>query len=232
MPDADLSRRRLLAALAIWPLGAAGAPGWAQEAADAAGLVSPNVCLLSPETTAGPFYLDPRLVREDIREGRPGVPLEVVLQVVDADCRPVAGARVDAWQCDAEGNYSGFAGQGSDRALDTRGETFLRGIQATGADGVARFLTIWPGWYRGRTPHVHYRVALDDRSVLTSQLFFPDGTSEAIYREAEPYVARAAAQDMDNRHDRIAREAGSGAVARVSRDRGQFRAALVVGVRA
>ena len=232
MPNADLSRRRLLAALALCPLGAAGAPGWAQDAADAAGLVSPNVCLLTPETTAGPFYLDPRLVREDIREGRPGVPLEVVLQVVDPDCRPIAGARVDAWQCDASGNYSGFAGQGSDRALDTRGETFLRGIQATGADGVARFLTIWPGWYRGRTPHVHYRVALDDRQVLTSQLFFPDGTSEAIYREAEPYAARAAAQDMDNRRDRIALRAGDGAVARVSRGRGRFRAALVVGVRA
>ena len=232
MPNADLSRRRLLAALALCPLGAAGAPGWAQDAADAAGLVSPNVCLLTPETTAGPFYLDPRLVREDIREGRPGVPLEVVLQVVDPDCRPIAGARVDAWQCDASGNYSGFAGQGSDRALDTRGETFLRGVQATGADGVARFLTIWPGWYRGRTPHVHYRVALDDRRVLTSQLFFPDGTSEAIYREADPYAARAAGQDMDNHRDRIARTAGSGAVARISRDRGRFRAALVVGVRA
>ena len=79
---------------------------------------------------------------------------------------------------------------------------------------------------------MHYRVALDDRQVLTSQLFFPDGTSEAIYREAEPYAARAAAQDMDNRRDRIALRAGDGAVARVSRGRGRFRAALVVGVRA
>lgn len=60
-----------------------------------------------------------------------------------------------------------------------------------------------PGGDRGRTPHVPFRVTLQDRRGLTSQLFFPDGTSEAIFREVKPYVTRAAAQDMDNHRDRI-----------------------------
>jgi protocatechuate 3,4-dioxygenase beta subunit len=223
-------RRALLRALAAWPLAAVAAPAWAHGAADELGLVSANVCLLYPETTAGPYYLDPRLVRQDITEGRPGVPLELVLQVVDGSCRPLSGVRVDVWHCDAAGNYSGYAGQGSDRALDTRGETFLRGTQLTRDDGTAGFRTIWPGWYRGRTPHIHLKVLLDEATALTSQLFFPDGVSEALYRAAPAYRVRAAAQDTTNANDGIARRAGQAAVAEVGRSDSGMQAALVVGI--
>ncbi len=229
-PSPKLPRRSLLQALALWPLTAAAAPAWAQAAAEGQGLVAPNVCLLAPETTAGPFYFDPDLVRADITEGRPGEPLELVLQVVDSGCRPLPGARVDVWHCDAAGNYSGYAQQGSDRALDTRGETFMRGTQMTGADGAVRFRTIWPGWYRGRTPHVHYIVLLDRETVLTSQLFFPEGTSEALFQASPAYRGRARQQDTTNRTDGIARRAGRGAFAAVSRTANGLRAALVVGV--
>jgi protocatechuate 3,4-dioxygenase beta subunit len=215
--------------LALWPLTFAAAPGWARAAADEAGLVAANVCLLSPETTEGPYYVDPGLVRRDITEGLPGVPLELVLQVVDEDCRPIAGARVDVWHCDAAGNYSGYARQGSDRDLDTLGETFLRGTQMADASGVARFQSIWPGWYRGRTPHVHYKVFLDATTVLTSQLFFPDGASELVFR-ADPYRRRAARQDTGNATDGIARRAGAAAFARVAQAGQGWRAELVVGV--
>jgi protocatechuate 3,4-dioxygenase beta subunit len=228
-PTADPDRRALLSALALWPLSFAAAPAWARAAADGAGLVAANVCLLSPETTEGPYYVDPRLVRRDITEGLPGVPLELVLQVVDEGCRPIAGARVDVWHCDAAGNYSGYARQGSDRALDTLGETFLRGTQMADAAGVARFQTVWPGWYRGRTPHVHYKVFLDATTVLTSQLFFPDGASELVFR-ADPYHDRAARQDTDNATDGIARRAGAVAFARVAQAGDGWRAELVVGV--
>ena len=197
----DQDRRLLLRALALWPLSLAAPPAWAQAAADVAGLVAANVCLLTPESTSGPYYFDPDLVRADITEGLPGTPLELVLQVVDADCRPLEGARVDVWHCDAAGNYSGFARQGSDRARDTRGETFLRGTQFADARGVAAFRTIWPGWYRGRTPHVHYKIFLDRETILTSQLFFPDGASETVFR-GPAYRARAAAQDTTQRHRR------------------------------
>ena len=218
-------RRALLRALALLPIGLAVRPAWEAKAAEA-GLVAANVCLLSPETTEGPFYVDPRLVRRDIAEGRPGVPLALTLQVVDADCRPLAGARVDVWHCDAGGDYSGVRQPGG---VSTVGETFLRGTQPTDGDGVARFATIWPGWYRGRTPHVHFKVFLDDRTVLTSQLFFPDGASEALYGAAEPYRARGA-PDTPNARDGIARRAGAGAVARVAGDVSGMAAALVVGI--
>lgn len=218
-------RRALLRALALLPVGLAVRPAWAAKAAEA-GLVAANVCLLSPETTEGPFYVDPRLVRRDITEGRPGVPLGLTLQVVDADCRAIAGARVDVWHCDAAGDYSGVRQPGG---TSTLGETFLRGTQGTDADGVVRFATIWPGWYRGRTPHIHFKVFLDARTVLTSQLFFPDGSSEALYRAAAPYAGRGA-PDTPNARDGIARRAGSAAVARVEGDVSGMAAALVVGI--
>jgi len=224
----DARRRVLLGALALWPAGVAAPTAWAQAAGDA-GLIAPSVCLLTPETTAGPFYLDPGLVRADITEGSPGAPLRLVLQVVDADCQAIEDARVDVWHCDAAGNYSGFARQGSDRARDTRGDTFLRGTQFADARGVVAFETIWPGWYRGRTPHVHYRAFLDERTLLTSQLFFPDGASEMAFRDPA-YRERAAAQDTTNASDGIARRAGRGAYARVTQEGGGWRAELVVGV--
>jgi protocatechuate 3,4-dioxygenase beta subunit len=228
IPDPDPRRRALLAALALWPAGIAAPAAWAQAAGDA-GLITPSVCLLTPETTAGPFYLDPGLVRADITEGRPGAPLRLVLQVVDADCRPLEGVRVDVWHCDAAGNYSGFGRQGSDRLRDTRGDSFLRGTQFAGPRGVVTFDTIWPGWYRGRTPHVHYRAFLDERTLLTSQLFFPDGASEAVFRDGA-YRERAEAQDTTNATDGIARRTGARAYARVAQAGAGWRAELVVGV--
>ncbi len=227
MTQTKSSRRSLLRALALLPVGVA-APAWAARAAAGAGLVAANVCLVSPETTEGPFYVDPRLVRRDIREGRPGVPLALTLQVVDTDCRPVAGARVDVWHCDAAGSYSGVRQPGG---VDTVGETFLRGTQATDAEGVARFATIWPGWYRGRTPHVHLKVFLDAETALTSQLFFPDGVSEAIYQRAAPYAERGA-PDTPNARDGIARRAGAAAVGQVEGDAMGMRVALVLGIAA
>jgi protocatechuate 3,4-dioxygenase beta subunit len=227
----DPERRSLLQLLALAPLGLAAPPAWAQAAADGAGLIAANVCLLTPQATEGPYYIDPDLVRADITEGLPGAPLELVLQVVDADCRPIEAARVDVWHCDAAGNYSGFARQGSDRARDTRGDTFLRGTQLADARGVVGFRSIWPGWYRGRTPHIHYKVFLDQATVLTSQLFFPDGASEAVYR-GPAYRDRAAAQDVTNANDGIARRAGPRAFARVQEAGAGWRAELVVGVAA
>ena len=127
------------------------------------------------------------------------------------------------------GNYSGFAQQGSEEVRDTRGATFLRGTQFTDARGVAAFRTIWPGWYRGRTPHVHYKVFLDAGTMLTSQLFFPDGASEAVFEGAN-YRDRAAGQDTTNATDGIARRAGPRAFAGISRAGEMWRAELVVGV--
>lgn len=226
-------RRALLKALSLSPFVLTGVgvfPGTIRAEAQAAGLIAPHVCLAAPETTEGPYYRDDALDRRDITEGTPGLPLTLRLQVVGADCAPLPGARVAVWHCDALGNYSGYPGQGSDRALDTSGQTFLRGSQASGADGVAEFATIYPGWYRGRTTHVHVKVFLDDRSALTSQVFFPDALSEYVYRFVAPYDGRGSARDTLNTGDGIARRAGEGAFAFVRETPGGYEAALVLGV--
>jgi protocatechuate 3,4-dioxygenase beta subunit len=223
-----ISRRALLKALSLAPVVLAGpAPVWA---ASRVGLVSTKVCMLAPQATEGPFYLDPELVRADITEGRPGAPLELVLQVVTADCRAVEGARVDVWHCDAQGNYSGFARQGSDAVSDTTAQTFLRGTQFCDAGGIARFQTIYPGWYRGRATHIHYKVFLDEAVVLTSQLYFPDAFSERLYGTVAPYTDRASDRRVANADDGIFARSGDGAVAEVAEQSGGHTASLVVGV--
>ena len=91
-----------------------------------------NVCILTPEAVQGPFYFDPKLVRVDIAEARPGAPLEVKLQIVEVEgCAGLEGIRVDIWQCDGLGVYSGYARQATG---STEGETFLRGTQVTNAE--------------------------------------------------------------------------------------------------
>ena len=76
-------------------------------------------------------------------------------------CAPIAGAMVDIWHTDGYGRYSGFRGQGSDGA-DTTGETFLRGTQVTDGDGLVEFETIYPGWYPGRTAHIHFKAYTEE----------------------------------------------------------------------
>ncbi len=131
-------------------------------------------CTLTPEMTEGPFYLDLDQVRSDIAEGRPGVPLRVAIRVQDTSCQPIKDAAVDIWHCDAEGEYS------------ASGDTFCRGTQVTDADGAVEFTTVYPGWYRGRTVHIHAKVHLDNRSVLTTQLYFDDAVTDEVFTN-EPY---------------------------------------------
>jgi protocatechuate 3,4-dioxygenase beta subunit len=227
-PLSTLDRRSLLRALAASPLAVA-LPAAVQAEVAAAGLISSDVCILQKEATEGPFYVDPRLVRSDISEGKAGLPMQLRLQVVNADCSPVVGARVDVWHCDAQGVYSGVKNLGG--GVDATGQTFLRGTQNTDSAGIASFQTIFPGWYPGRTTHVHYKVFLNDKTVLTSQIFFAETVNDAIYQDNEAYE-RAGGRDMLNAQDGIAQEAGVGAYAAVklTEPDGHMQADLVVGI--
>lgn len=225
------SRRNLLKLLSASPaigLGAA-LPGALHAQAAAAGLLTGNVCTLMPEVTEGPYYIDPGLIRADIREDKQGIALDLRLQVVSADCQPIEGARVDIWHCDAQGNYSGFSGQGSDATSDTAGQTFLRGTQMTDAAGITAFQTIYPGWYRGRTTHIHFKVLLDETTVLTGQIFFSDALSQYLYDNAPDYL-REGSRDTINRNDNIAAQAGPGAYAYIREQPKGYQAALVIGI--
>src|SRR5687768_4580280 len=156
-------------------------------------------CVLTPSADEGPYFVDERLLRSDIRgdaeDGRPeeGVSLLLALRVVDAadDCPPVAGAAVDIWHCNAHGTYSDEPSEG------TVGRTFLRGCQLSDVDGNVEFISIFPGWYAGRAVHIHLKVRLlHDEQVtydFTTQLFFDEGLIREIYSEA-PYEARGPAQ--------------------------------------
>ena len=125
-------------------------------------------CILTPELTEGPYYIAGEKLRRKITEGRPGSPLLLRLSVVDATtCRPIKGAAVDIWHADAGGVYSGFGSGAASR-------TFMRGIQRTDGTGLAAFQTVYPGWYQGRTVHIHVKVHVGGNVVHTGQLFFPD----------------------------------------------------------
>jgi protocatechuate 3,4-dioxygenase beta subunit len=140
-------------------------------------------------------------IRSDIREDREGTPLRLAVRVRDAgSCEPLRSAVVDIWHCDARGSYSGFeaATPGGGR---TDEETYLRGAQATDAEGIVEFHTVYPGFYPGRTVHIHAKVHLDRRTVLTTQLYFDDAFTDRIHAR-KPY-SRAGRRDTFNDTDGI-----------------------------
>ncbi|MET0410352.1 MAG: intradiol ring-cleavage dioxygenase [Polyangiaceae bacterium] len=148
-----------------------------------------TTCTLTPEQTEGPFFFDTGFARSDIREDKSGAELRLSLRVVGSDgCSPIAGAVVEVWHADADGAYSAFdSAQGN--SADAAGETFLRGYQTSDAEGRVEFVTVYPGWYPGRTPHIHLMVLVNGQERMTSQLYFPEATTDEVYEQA-PYSAR------------------------------------------
>ncbi|TKB92644.1 MAG: twin-arginine translocation pathway signal protein [Nitrospira sp.] len=208
-----LSRREVMAYLgatgAVWLAGANLFPKWA-----IAGTREPS-CVVRPEQTEGPYFVDERLNRSDIRadptNGRVslGTPLALTLLVSRlnaGDCQPLPDAQVDLWHCDAQGVYSDV----QDPGFDTIGKKFLRGYQVTDAHGEARFVTVYPGWYPGRTVHIHFKIrtaAAPKRSFeFTSQLYFNDAVTDRAHA-ASPYAAKGP-RTARNQHDWIFRRGG------------------------
>ncbi|WP_244534549.1 intradiol ring-cleavage dioxygenase [Hyphomicrobium sp. CS1GBMeth3] len=231
MNDTGISRRGALAGLAGSAAFLTGDRS-TSAAAPQVESVAANVCRMTPRMVEGPFYFDPDLVREDITEGRAGVPLRLALQVTDgATCQPISGARVDVWHCDAVGEYSGYDGQGDSRSISTKGEKFLRGTQTTNAAGEVTFKTIYPGWYRGRTTHIHFKVLLDEKAMLTGQMYFPDALSEYIFTRIAPYNTRTEKRDTLNSTDWIAGADGDHITfVNIREEADAYVATLVIGV--
>jgi len=202
--ESPISRRSSLLKLGGLLAGAFGAAGLKIDSSDGAGpagVASGAVsCVLTPEQTEGPYYIDGEKLRRNITEGRPGAALLLRTFVVDAStCRPIRNAAVDIWHADAGGVYSGF-GQGASS------RTFMRGIQKTNAKGLAQFRTVYPGWYQGRTVHIHVNVHLGGNVVHTGQLYFPDAFTDRVYRKA-PYTGRPS-RTTRNVDDAIYRNGG------------------------
>jgi protocatechuate 3,4-dioxygenase beta subunit len=180
-------------------------------------------CILAPEQTEGPYYIPNEAVRRNITEGRPGTPMFLRAVVVNAStCKPIKGASVDIWHADAGGVYSGF-GQGSGN------RTFMRGVQRTNAKGLALFRTVYPGWYQGRTVHIHVKVHLGGNVVHTGQLYFPDSVTDAVYKRA-PYTSRPS-RTTRNADDAIYRNGGRRSLVAVRRTSGGvYVASITMGV--
>jgi protocatechuate 3,4-dioxygenase beta subunit len=225
--DSRITRRGSLVRLGGLIAAGAGVGGWkiadsegSGPAAVASGAVS---CVLTPEQTEGPYYIASEKVRRNITDGRPGTPLLLRAFVVDAStCKAIKNAAVDIWHADAEGIYSGF-GEGS------ASRTFMRGIQRSNAKGLALFRTVYPGWYQGRTVHIHVKVHLGGNVVHTGQLYFPDAVTDAVYRKA-PYNSRPN-RSTRNAADAIYRNGGKKSQVSVRKNSaGVYVATIVMGV--
>jgi protocatechuate 3,4-dioxygenase beta subunit len=188
-------------------------------------------CIATPQAVEGPYYFDAKMLRSDITEGHPGAPLRIRLVVMDAaSCQPLTGARVDIWHSRADGLYSGYAGQGDDHAIDTSGGSFMRGTQLADTRGEVRFSTVYPGWYEGRTTHIHFKVFTDEKNVLTGQMYFPDALSQYLYANVNAY-ARKTPRDTFNGNDELAlMDKGHGGFCDIREQADHYQATLVLGV--
>ena len=189
-------------------------------------------CVLVPEMTEGPYYLDLDLVRSEITEDRAGAPLALTIVVASVDgCSPIQDAAVDLWHCDAEGIYSGFIAASIGQGSGTDDSIFLRGTQLTDANGRVTFQTLYPGWYSGRTVHMHMKVHVGGNQIHTTQLFFDDAFTDEVYAANEPYASRNNRKVL-NTNDGIYGGGGEATTLVVAADGDAYAATLVVGVQA
>ena len=209
-----LSRRELVA---LFGASAVAAMGHRLSGQIPAGTSPLPSCVVSPQQTEGPYFVDEKLLRSDIRVDpsngatKPGAALALTLLVTrvesnDAKCIPVSNAQVDIWQCDAMGTYSDV----KDRMFDTSGQKFLRGHQITDASGTVKFVTIYPGWYPGRAVHIHFKVRMPSAGgarEFTSQFYFDEKRPGRVFAR-EPYSTHAG-QRTANEQDGIYRQGGS-----------------------
>jgi protocatechuate 3,4-dioxygenase beta subunit len=204
------SRRHMIRLLGL------GGSAWlvsGRKAAGAAQSESSGLCVARPRHIEGPFFVDFGLNRSDIRSDprtgvvKPGTPVRLsfrVSQLNNGRCLPLTGAKVDVWQCDADGLYSDT----SDWQASTLGQRFLRGYQLTDRKGLATFTTIYPGWYPNRTVHIHFKIRTENQKEFTSQIYFEDDLTDLIH--AQPAYANHGPRKVRNNRDLIFLFRGSG----------------------
>lgn len=210
----------------------AAASAAATAAASAAIATALPACVVAPELTEGPYYVDVDLERSDIRANTAdNVAVEgavftldwVVSQADGSACMPMEGVIVDVWHCDALGVYSGVEGNSAN---------FLRGFQRTDANGRASFTTIYPGWYQGRAVHIHFKIRTDPEAEagfeFTSQLFFDDELSRTVFSSG--VYAQKGAQDQPNSSDGIFNQSGGATLLSVTQEGDGYRATFPIAV--
>jgi protocatechuate 3,4-dioxygenase beta subunit len=210
MPTDDMPIGRVLSRREVVSL--LGVSGLALLAAGRAWGHPAPACVVRPAQTEGPYFVEERLKRSDIRSDpatgavKGGTPLQLAFQVsqlAGGGCTPLGGAQVDVWHCDALGAYSDTR----DPRGSTVGQKFLRGYQVTDDAGLARFTTIYPGWYQGRAVHVHFKVRTQAGAEFTSQVYFDDAVTDRVAAQA-PYTGRGQRR-LRNEDDGLFRSGGT-----------------------
>lgn len=163
-------------------------------------------CLLTQAIEEGPYYLSSTPTRSDVTDGQVGKALTLKFTVLDSKCKAIKNARVDIWYANAQGVYSGVASRGDDLGAGTNSGNFLRGTQFTNAKGVVTFKGIYPGWYPARTIHIHQKVWVGGKEVLTTQTYFTDKQNAAVMATA-PYNTRGS-QRVTNATDMVLTRGG------------------------
>lgn len=180
--------------------------------------VADDDCIVSPRETKGPFpnKTPAQLVQSNITSDRTGIALliNLTIQNKNNDCKPLPGAIVDIWHCDKDGYYSEYGNHPMQRK-DLTAEHFLRGRQIADEKGRVSFLSIYPGWYGGRAPHIHLELFNSkEKSLLVTQLAFPENISKTVY-SSPLYINRGDA-DTSNTGDGIFRDSISDQLAAVT----------------
>ena len=234
------SSAALLAACAPGALASPSPTTAAQQTSAASATAASSVatalpsCIVRPALTEGPYFVDEKLNRADIRSdpaggtARPGPPLTLtflVSRVSGSACSTLSGATVDVWHCDALGVYSDV----SDPSFNTKGQKWLRGYQTTDAAGKTQFTTIYPGWYQGRAVHIHFKIRPSAASDFTSQLFFDDALNTEVFAQA-PYSQKGTQGIMRNSADGIFQQSGGKLTLNVTKSGGAYAATFDIGL--
>jgi protocatechuate 3,4-dioxygenase beta subunit len=193
-------------------------------------------CIVIPELTEGPYFVDEQLNRSDIRSDpggaptREGVELTLTLNVLSVSggsCAAMSGATVDIWHCDALGVYSDVVDNG--QGFNTKGQKWLRGLQTTTANGQVKFTTIYPGWYQGRATHIHFKVRKGNQE-FTSQFFFDDKLSDQINDSLAPYSQKGSKGRQQNASDGIYRQSNGMLLLNVRKAGNAYAATFDIGI--
>ncbi|KAK0432786.1 aromatic compound dioxygenase [Armillaria borealis] len=199
-----------------------------------------TTCVTAPEVTEGPYYINNELVRQDLTEDQSGIQLVLDIGVLDTTtCEPLSNAFVEIWAANATGFYGSYGamsggppverrqgpggpggGAGGGSQVMARNETFLRGGLATDDAGITELITIYPGYYTGRTAHIHTMVHLNWETsangtlvshagslVHIGQFFFDEDWNDQIYA-IDPYTTTTQSRTY-NEEDSILQEENS-----------------------